>query len=55
MIHLKKAVLKGSISFSYTEELRAIYGDIMTEKLKKTDFFLVMESFLDVESCVVLL
>ena len=31
MIPLMKSVLKGFISFSYTEELCAIYGDVMTQ------------------------
>ena len=35
MIPLSKAVHKGFISFSYTWELWAIYGDVMTQKLKK--------------------
>ena len=48
------AVLKGFISFSYTEELRTIYGDVMTPKLKKADGF-ASESFLHIESCVMLL
>ena len=39
MIPLSKAVHKGFISFSYTEEFRAIYGDVMTQKLKKADVF----------------
>ena len=39
MILLMKSVLKGFISFSYTEELRAIYGDVMTPELKKADVF----------------
>ena len=52
MIPLRKAVLKGIISFSYTYELQAIYGDVMTPKLKRQTFFLVTESFLQVESCV---
>ena len=38
--NLKKAVLKGFSLFSYTLELRAIYGDVMTLKHKKADFFL---------------
>ena len=53
MIPLMKAVLTGFISFSYIEELQAVYGDIMTQKLKNTDFLLVMESFLHIESCVI--
>ena len=39
MIPLSKAVHKGFISFSYTYELWAIYGDVMTPKLKKTHVF----------------
>ena len=39
MIPLSKAVHKGFISFSYTWELWAIYGDVMTQKLKKADVF----------------
>ena len=39
MIPLSKAVHKGFISFSYTLELWAIYGDVMTQKLKKTHVF----------------
>ena len=53
MIPLMKAVLTGFISFSYIEELQAIYGDVMTQKLKNTDFLLVTESFLHIESCVI--
>ena len=34
-----QAVPKGFISFSYTKELRVIYGDVMTQKLKKADIF----------------
>ena len=39
MIPLRKAVHKGFISFSYTQELWAIYGDVMTQKLKKAAVF----------------
>ena len=39
MIPLSKAVHKGFISFSYTYELWAIYGDVMTQKLKKALIF----------------
>ena len=53
MIPLMKAVLTDFISFSYIEELQAIYGDVMTQKLKNTDFLLVTESFLHIESCVI--
>ena len=35
----RKAVFKGLISFSYTWELWAIYGDVMTQKLKKSWLF----------------
>ena len=39
IIPLSKAVHKGFISFSYTYELWAIYGDVMTQKLKKAHVF----------------
>ena len=39
IIPLRKAVFKGLISFSYTEEFWAIYGDVMTQKLKKAAVF----------------
>ena len=39
MIPLSKAVDKGFIFFSYTLELRAIYEDVMNQKLKKSSRF----------------
>ena len=39
IIPLRKAVFKGLISFCYTEEFWAIYGDVMTQKLKKSWLF----------------
>ena len=39
MIPPSKAVHKGFISFSYTWELWAIFGDVMTQKLKKALIF----------------
>ena len=53
IIPLRKAVFKGLISFSYTEEFWAIYGDVMAQKLKKGDFLLVIVSFLLIESSVI--
>ena len=46
-------MFKGFISFSYTQELWAIYGDVMTQKLKKLTFVLVIVSFLLIESSVI--
>ena len=39
----------------FFSHLRAIYGDVMTQKLKKADFLLITGSFLFIESCVMLL
>ena len=52
MIHLKKAVLKGFISFLHLRASSNLWGCYDQKTKKKQTFFFVTESFLHIESCV---